>query len=336
MKEKLMTKDLPKEIAPSLSEAELLAQNCGNGVVRLEGNWKKILKEMPRLGPIRCHTGNNAILHDRFGPYRWVRFIFNAGQTGGPEVDLRLFMQNWNSGFAVAEQTEGGLQRSFQFFGKHGDPLHKIFLTPESDKGAFDTITQSYRSKDQSTAQSVTRRGARKEKDDSEVDVAAFQKKWRKMWDTHQFFGLHRKFGLHRLQALRLGPPELVRPLTRDAGRRLFQRAQTAGVGFMTFSGNSGCLQIYKGTAQNLKTSAEWFRVREPDFHLDIHEPSIAYAYEVKKPTLFGLITSVELFDERGDNVAVFYGKRRRIEPEHADWRDVVAGLNGDDHARTA
>jgi len=331
-----MTKDLPEKPASALSEAELLAQRCGNGVVRLEANWKSVLKEMPRLGPIRCHTGNNAILHDRFGPYRWVRFIFNAGQTGGPEVDLRLFMQNWRSGFAVAEPTDQGLLRSFQFFGKHGDPLHKVYLTPESDRAAFDTITRKYRSADQSTAQTITPRGVRKEKADSEIDIAAFQKKWRKMWDTHQFFSLHRKFGLHRLQALRLGPPELVRPLNRDAGRRLFQRADQAGVGFMTFSGNAGCLQIYKGTARNLRTSSEWFRVREPDFHLDIHEPSIAHAFEVKKPTLFGLITSVELFDEQGDNVAVFYGKRRRIEPEHADWREVVAGLNGDDHARAA
>lgn len=320
----------------SLSEAELLEQKYGQGVVRLEGNWKKVLKEMPRLGPIRCHTGNSAILHDRFGPYRWVRFIFNAGQTGGPEVDLRLFMQNWHYGFAVAEQSEEGLRRSFQFFGKHGDPLHKIFLTAESDRSAFDSIVEKYRAVNNGPKLNIAVRGPRKEKPDSEVDVAAFQKKWRKMWDTHQFFGLHRKFGLHRLQALRLGPPELVRPLSQDAGQRLFQRAGQAGVGFMTFSGNAGCLQIHKGVARNLAKQGESFQVRENDFHLNIHEPSISHAFEVKKPTLFGLITSVELFDHKGDNVAVFYGKRRRIEPEHADWRDVVAGLNGAENARVA
>lgn len=310
-----------------LSEAELVAARCGQGVCRLEGDWKKVLKEMPTLGPIRCHTGNRAVLHDRFGPYRWVRFIFNAGQTGGPEVDLRLFMQNWRHGFAVAEHTDHGLERSFQFFGRFGEALHKVFLGPQSSQADFDRIVEKFRSRDQRTTQEVEPLRPRREKPDSEVDVKAFQTKWRKMWDTHQFFSLHRKFGLHRLQALRLAPPEMVRALRLDAGRQLFEAASRARVGFMTFSGNAGCLEIYKGEAHHLDQVGDWFRVREADFHLDIHEPSIAYAYEVRKPTIFGPITSVELFDAMGDNVAVFYGKRRRIEREHRDWREVVASV---------
>lgn len=327
----LPTHSFPRDIdnLAAVSEMEVLASRCGEGVVRLDGSWKALLKEMPRLGPIRCHTGNKAILHDSFGPYRWVRFIFNAGQTGGPEVDLRLFMQNWHHAFAVAAPEKDGLCRSLQFFGKHGDPLHKVFLRPESDVAAFEAIVERYRSVDQTPRQAVPPRSPRNEKSDSEVDVAAFQKKWRKMWDTHQFFSLHRKFGLHRLQALRLGPPELVRPLRLDAGSELFHHAAQAGVGFMTFSGNSGCLQIYKGLARQMSRKGDWFCVREQDFHLSIHEPSIAHAFEVKKPTLFGNITSVELFDHRGDNVAVFYGKRRRVEPEHKDWRQVVDKLRG-------
>lgn len=311
------------------SEAELLAARCGKDVVRLEGNWKRVLKDMPKLGSIRCHTGNRAILHDRFGPYRWVRFIFSAGQTGGPEVDLRLFMKNWRFGFAVAERTGDKIERSFQFFGKYGDPLHKIFLVDESNVKGFEAIVADYRSANQDTLQRVETRRVKAEIPDSEVNVEAFQSKWRKMWDTHQFFSLHRKFGLSRIQALRLAPPELVRSLPRHAGRDLFEHAAKKGVGFMTFSGNLGCLQIHNGTASHFSSDGEWFQVRERDFHLDVHEPSIFHAYEVKKPTFFGNVTSVELFDEQGNNVAVFYGKRGRLEREHADWRDLVEQLPG-------
>ncbi len=319
----------PPDVQYGDSEAELLAARCGRDVVRLDGNWKKVLKDMPKLGPVRCHTENRAIIHNRFGPYRWVRFIFNAGQTGGPEVDLRLFMKNWRFGFAVSEQNGDQVDRSFQFFGKDGDPIHKIYLVEESDIKGFDAIVADYRSPDQEPRQRVEPRRAKAEIPDEEVDVAAFQAKWRKMWDTHQFFQLHRKFGLSRIQALRLAPPELVRPLPRHAGRDLFETAARRGVGFMTFSGNRGCLQIHNGRATHFSNVGDWFQVREHDFHLDVHEPSISHAYEVKKPTFFGNVTSVELFDEEGNNVAVFYGKRGRLEREHSDWRHLVEALPG-------
>jgi len=309
--------------------ARQLASRCGNGAIRLEGNWKKILKAMPQLGPVRCHTRNRAILHDRFGPYRWVRFIFNAGQTGGPEVDLRLFMQNWRHGFALVEEKEGAPERSLHFLDKYGDAIHSIYLLEESSPEGFDAIVNRYRSPDQEPDQPLELRKPKPEKPDDEVDVEGFRTRWRKMWDTHQFFGLHRKFGLSRLQALRLAPPELVRPLPRTVGRSLFEDGARLDVGFMTFSGNRGCLQIHNGKATRFSNGGEWFHVREADFHLHIHEPSVAYAWEVKKPTLFGNVTSVELFDGDGENVAVFYGKRGRLEKEHADWRGLVGQLPG-------
>jgi len=313
----------------STSEAERLAARCGHDVTRLDGRWKSLLKEMPKLSVIRCHTGNSAIVNNRVGPYRWVRFIMSAGQTWGPEVDLRLFMKNWSFGFAVDERHNGETRRSFQFFDKYGSPIHKIFLLPESNFKAFYEILSKYRSANQRPLLPVERRRPRAEKPDGEVDIAAFQAKWRKMWDTHQFFPLHRKFGLSRLQALRLGPPELVRPLPRHAGRELFEEGARQNVKFMTFSGNRGCLQIHNGVARNFRYDGEFFFVRENDFHLDIHEPSIAYAFEVKKPTLFGNVTSVELFDAAGENVAVFYGERGRLERERADWRGVLEQLSG-------
>ncbi|HWL54661.1 MAG TPA: ChuX/HutX family heme-like substrate-binding protein [Chthoniobacteraceae bacterium] len=319
----------PLPVPPEKSEAERLAARCGRDVVRLDGNWKKVLKEMPKLGPVRCHTENRAIIHNRFGPYRWVRFIFDAGQTGGPEVDLRLFMQNWRFGFAVSEPNGDRVKRSLQFFGKYGDPIHTIFLVEGSHVPAFDAIATAYRSPDQGRSLAVEPRRVKPEIPDDEIDVEAFRARWRKMWDTHQFFRLHRRFGLSRIQALRLAPPELVRPLPRHAGRELFERAARKGVGFMTFSGNRGCLQIHSGPASNFSNAGEWFQVRERDFHLDVHEPSIAHAYEVRKPTFFGNVTSVELFDEEGSNVAVFYGKRGRLEREHTDWRELVEELPG-------
>jgi len=316
--------DAPPLSALSSGAARLAADA---GAVRLNDSFKKLFKEMPRLGVISCQTNNPVVRQERIGPCRWVRFLGNAGQTGGPEVDLRLFLQNWRSAFAV--RRPGEAERAFRFLGRRGELLLEFALLPQSDASAFERIVEKYRSPDPSRPLPIEPAGPRREKPDAEVDVAAFQRKWRKMWDTHQFFSLHRKFGLHRLQALRLGPPEMVRAVRTDSARRLFEAAARRETAFMTFSGNAGCLQIHKEVARQLSDEDGWFHVREDGFHLRIHEPSVAFAFEVRKPTIFGVVSSLELFDAAGENVAVFYGKRRRIEAEHADWRELLAALPG-------
>jgi len=53
----------------------------------------------------------------------------------------------------------------------------------------------------------------------------------------------------------------------------------------------------------------------------------IAHVWVVQKPTSDGVVTSVEVFDAEGNNMAMFFGERKPGQPELQGWRDLVAGL---------
>lgn len=48
----------------------------------------------------------------------------------------------------------------------------------------------------------------------------------------------------------------------------------------------------------------------------------------VRKPTVDGLVTSLELFDQHGEVIAMFFGERKPGKPELAAWRALVEDLN--------
>jgi putative hemin transport protein len=77
------------------------------------------------------------------------------------------------------------IEKSFQFFGKDGLALHKIYLTNNSNESEFDALTEKYKSAEQSS-EVVTEPIVAKavEKADSEIDVAGFQQAWKDLGYT--------------------------------------------------------------------------------------------------------------------------------------------------------
>ena len=95
----------------------------------------------------------------------------------------------------------------------------------------------------------------------------------------------------------------------------------------MTFVGNEGAVQIHTGVPERLVETGPWFNVLDPRFNLHLDETQVAEAYVVVKPTVDGVVTSVEGFDAAGRLVVQFFGARKPGLPEHEDWRALVAGL---------
>lgn len=56
-----------------------------------------------------------------------------------------------------------------------------------------------------------------------------------------------------------------------------------------------------------------------------LREDAIADVWLVKKPTDYGIVTSLEAFDTDGNLIVQFFGKRKPHIPEREDWRRVVA-----------
>lgn len=74
----------------------------------------------------------------------------------------------------------------------------------------------------------------------------------------------------------------------------------------MIFVSNDGIIQIHTGEVEKLSEARGWFNVLDERFNLHIRQDEIASAWIVKKPTSEGIVSSLELFNKQGENVALF------------------------------
>jgi putative hemin transport protein len=311
------------------SEAALLATRTtgqlDSPVIALAGDFKELLKQLPTLGRVMALTRNDSVVHERKGPYLNVSFQGPIGLVLGEDIDLRLFMMHWQHGFAVSENG----RRSLQFFAADGEALHKIYvLDGETDLSAYEALVDRFRAQDQ-PARLITgpTPSPAAEAADASIDVAGFQAAWRGLQDTHAFFGLLREFGVSRTQALRLGPPELVRQVDNQAIDRALRAAATQAQEVMIFVGSRGCIQIHTGPVECIVPTGPWLNVLDPDFNLHLKLEDVSQSWVVQKPTADGIVTSLELFDAQGNNILLFFGKRKPGIPEQESWRALVAAL---------
>lgn len=92
----------------------------------------------------------------------------------------------------------------------------------------------------------------------------------------------------------------------------------------MVFTGSAGCIQIHTGEIKKLVQTGPWFNVLDPEFNMHLREDGIASVWLVKKPTTDGPVHSLEVFDQDGNIIVQFFGKRKPGIPESEDWRAVL------------
>ncbi|MEZ0483127.1 hemin-degrading factor [Fibrella aquatica] len=312
-------RDAAKQLG--VSEAELLVTAVGTAVVRLAGDFRDLLKQVPTLGYVMALTRNDVLVHERKGIYEKVSFTNHMGLVLGPDIDLRLFMNRWQFGFAVNEND----RRSLQFFDAQGEAVHKIYLTDQSDLSAYGKLVDDFWSDDQSDTLTVATADEKvADVPDSEIDVPGFQAAWLAMQDTHEFFGLLRQYGVGRQQGLRLAPEGHAQLLSIDVLKQVFATAADREVSIMVFVSNPGCIQIHTGPVKKLVQMGPWYNVLDPAFNLHLNETLVDQVWLTKKPTADGIVTALELFDKAGQNVALVFGERKPGKPELESWRTVI------------
>jgi putative hemin transport protein len=328
-----------REIAATLkiSEGELIAAHCGietensdsdMRASRLRPEFPAIIAAMEALGEVMALTRNESCVHEKSGVYHKASHQGPVGLVLGGSIDLRLFYQQWRHAFAVQEHTSKGLQQSLQFFDASGTALHKIFLKPGSHASAYTSLLEQFRAEDQSGEILVEAlRPAPVVLDDSEIDIAGFRRDWAAMRDTHEFFGLLKQYKLSRTQGLRLADPRFSVPVAPDVVTRLLLAAAAENVPIMVFVGNPGIIQIHSGPVSNIKVMGPWLNVLDEGFNLHLRQDLIANAWVVKKPTEDGIVTSLELFDAQGENIAMLFGERKPGKPELESWRALIADV---------
>ncbi len=329
----------PRDAAQKLdvSEAELVATNVGKGATRLRdgsASYKAVYDRLHELGQIKAVTRNDSAVLERVGTVTQAklnqdgRVIPGTGFAGGP-IDLRFGTDQWRSAFAVVQPgREGKTSRSLQFFDVHGNAVNKVYLDNEAGVGAFDKLVADFKSPGQSAYLQVDKTPARVvRKPDGEVDVKELRDTWNELSDVHEFPRLLKDLGITREQALDLIGKDAAYRISAQSVQTLLDSAARQGQPIMVFVSNPGMTQIFSGTIRKVKQTEEWYNVLDPDFNLHLRQAGIDRGWVVRRPAKDGVITSVEFYDAKGEQVVNFFSRRARNKEETAAWRQIVASL---------
>ena len=186
----LRARDLAARLG--VSEAELVASRCGDGVTRLQGPWAELIHALPLLGHVMVLTRNESCVHEKKGTFGNIEIGGAMGVVLDEAIDLRLFLKHWAFGFAVREESRGRWLRSLQFFDHDGRAVHKVYLTERSRADEWSGLVARFAAPVQSPLLELAAVDdpLPRKHDDEAVDVRSLREHWRRLRDPHDFFAM--------------------------------------------------------------------------------------------------------------------------------------------------
>ncbi|MCW2248970.1 putative hemin transport protein [Azospirillum fermentarium] len=298
--------------------------------VRLSVDWAAALSRLEALGPVRVVTTNAVMVHEKVGTFGNVSVMGPAVIVLNRDVDLRVFPGHWQQ---TVHDPAAGVIRVHDGLGR---PVHAIHRTGATDAAAWDAFVAEHTAAGQEplpvdgtpdAAPSPSSSPSSSLSDDAAIDVPALRAAWASMTDVHEFHPMLKRFGAGRLQAMRLAGTDFARAVPVTSLAPLLDAVRDCGLEIMIFAGNAGCIQIHTGTLTTVRTTGGTLGIDDPGFRLACDTAGLATAWVVYKPTDKGGITTVELYDSRGDNCAILCGQRDEDKPERAEWRALAQSL---------
>ncbi len=322
----LRTRDAAQRLG--VGEAALVALDSGGSATRLRADCATVLEALPTLGRVMALTRNEAIVSEVDGTYAPPHFEGHAGQVVGEGIDLRVFPRVWRHAWAVRTETPRGTLRSVQVFDASGDAVHKVYLRGDESVGRFEDLAARLAHEDQGPDETFAAAPSRTpERPDEAIDRAGLLEAWRALRDTHDFHPMLGRFGVSRTQALRLAEGHFAERLPADSLRALLDGAASSQTAIMVFVGNPGVIQIRSGAVKRVVDLDGWLNVLDRGFNLHVHTASVVDAWRVRKPSHGRTVTSLELFDAQGTNVALVFGQREDGAWDPPAWRALIDGL---------
>ena len=92
---KMRERDLATQLG--ISEAELVAAHCGDGVLRIEPRVNDLLVGLGAVGEVMALTRNESVVHEKIGVYENVEPGEHAALVLGEQIDLRVFRKRGNT-----------------------------------------------------------------------------------------------------------------------------------------------------------------------------------------------------------------------------------------------
>mgnify|MGYP001164005722 FL=1 len=317
-----------------VSEMALVLLRRGTGLMPLKPAFDTLLEAMHQVGPVMILTRNDQVVHEvtaAFGEFKTSRSGAMGLAVG--EIDIRVFFNQWCHGFRVLEDGRSGPRESLQFFDRYGTAVHKIYRVEATDGAAWEQLLHRFADPDAWPVPPSEARPVPERADPAAVPLAPFRADWASLKDVHHFHALLKKHGVDRLTALERVGPEWARRLENDGELpvldRLLEQLRAAACPAMYFVGNPGMVQIYTGRVSHLRRTGPWMNVLDPGFSLHANTDGIEAWWVVRRPSVDGLITSVEAFNGQGELVLTVFGERKPGIPESELWREQVARLGG-------
>lgn len=326
------TKSRQRDIARALfvSEAALIDEQCGVQSVRLRKEFRPIIESLPKLGYIMTLMRNDCAVHERKGIYQNVRIKGAMGLVIADDrkIDLRLFLSKWAHGYAVREETDSVERYSLQFFDESGIAIQKIYLQPESNFQEYQLLLENNRQKNQVSPANFEYTEATIEfAEDCDVDQKQLVDDWSKLRDVHQFMHLLKRHNVSRQQAFRLVGCEYAEEFSTKKIELVLEQIVDRKIPIMCFVGNQGGIQIHSGVINKVKAMGPWLNILDTEFNLHLLDTNIAASWLVRKPTVDGIITALELYDTEGRQVAQFFGQRKEGQAENTHWQRLAESV---------
>lgn len=312
--------------ALQVSEAQLVASCAGPLVKYLNNDYRTLLHRMPALGRVMVLTRNESCVIERKGIFENVSTDNkHVALVVGKDIDLRIFINKWVTGFALEEDPATGFKKSIQIFDGAGDAIIKIYAQPETNISAWDTLIAEFTAAEQATELTVTATPA-PPPNAPHIDKEKFLADWSALKDTHDFYPMLMKHRAGRLQALQIAEGVYTRKVDNNSVKTILESAAATGLEIMVFVGNHGNIEIHTGPVHKILEIPGWINVMDPDFNLHLKTTDIAQCWVVDKPAEGG-VTSVEVFDAAGEMIIQFFGKRKPGIPELPEWRNLLKQL---------
>ena len=295
--------------------------------IRLKKSWPEIIKLVEGLGEVMALTRNRFAVHETIGQYQHVGLQGDIGLVSGKGIDLRLFYRQWEFAYIFEEGKRDTLQKSIQFFDEYGQAIHKIFLLPESAHAHLELITQHLADTNQEPGIFVHEKRElhdKKEETLNGIDRAAFRSDWAGLKDTHEFFNVLKKYRLNRLEALSLIGDDYAQLLDNSSVRFLFDSAGHLDIPLTIYAGNRGAVQIYAGCIKNIRDAKAWLNILDSRFNFHLKVGALPSVWLVRKPSQYGVVSSMEILDEAGDVIAMIFGERLSGQSESESWRHLL------------
>jgi len=312
----------------SVSEGEWVDACRGFESTALRNDPTTFLQGLPALGEVMVLTRNPSAVHEKTGRFDHLNFFERMGmaQVVNHDIDLRIFLRHWHRLYAVTVEKNGKPQHSLQVFDSAGIAVHKIFMREQTDTAAWENFVAEHTDPNPETL-TVTAVSTSVTTPAAEVDLEAFRMQWDGMKDTHEFFPLLKRHALARLDALRIAGEDRAVSVEAERLEDLLNRAASEQVPIMVFVGNRGCIQIHTGPVKNIVRFNTWLNIMDRGFNLHLREDQVAEAWVVRKPTRDGIVTSLELYDADGNEIALLFGERKPGQQELDAWRTLVSGM---------